>query len=41
MAFGVAQALPAGVYVAMSGQVFDWDNVEKDRSAGVFRSLKD
>ena len=41
MAVGVAQALPAGVYVAMSGQVFDWDNVEKDRSAGVFRSLKD
>lgn len=40
MAVGVAQALPAGVYVAMSGQVFDWDNVEKDRSAGVFRSLQ-
>lgn len=40
MAMGVAQALPAGVYVAMSGQVFDWDNVKKDRSAGVFRSLQ-
>ena len=41
MAVGVAQVLPAGVYVAMSGQVFDWDNVAKDRLAGVFRSLKD
>ncbi len=40
MAFGVAHALPAGVHVVMSGRVFDWDNVKKDRSAGVFRPLK-
>lgn len=40
MAFGVAHAQPAGVHVVMSGQVFDWDNVRKDRSAGVFRPLK-
>lgn len=40
MAFGVAQTLPAGVHVVMSGQVFAWDNVKKDRSAGVFRPLK-
>ncbi|CAN5722620.1 asparaginase domain-containing protein [soil metagenome] len=35
-ACGVAQFLPAGVYVAMNGQVFNWDNVQKNRAAGVF-----
>lgn len=35
-ACGVAQLLPAGVYVAMNGQVFTWDNVQKNRVAGVF-----
>jgi L-asparaginase len=35
-ACGVAQLLTPGVYVAMNGQVFLWDNVQKDRSAGVF-----
>ena len=40
MAYGVAHALPAGVHVVMSGQVFDWDNVKKDRSAGVFGPLQ-
>lgn len=32
-----AQLLPSGVYVAMNGQVFAWDKVEKNRSAGVFQ----
>jgi L-asparaginase len=36
-ACGVAQTLPAGVYVAMNGQVFAWDNVTKNRAAGVFQ----
>ena len=40
MAVGVAQVLPAGVHLVMSGQIFAWDNVKKDRSAGVFRPLK-
>jgi L-asparaginase len=35
-AAGVAQLLPPGVYVAMNGQVFNWDNVQKNRAAGVF-----
>ena len=39
LACGVAQTLPVGVYVAMNGQVFAWDKVQKDRSAGVFRPL--
>ena len=39
LACGVAQTLPAGVYVAMNGQVFAWDNVTKNRAAGVFQPL--
>jgi L-asparaginase len=38
-ACGVAQTLPAGVYVAMNGHVFSWNNVTKNRSAGVFEPL--
>jgi L-asparaginase len=38
-ACGVAQTLPAGVYVAMNGQVFAWNNVTKNRAAGVFEPL--
>ena len=38
-AVGVAQTLPAGVYVAMNGHVFAWDRVQKNRSAGVFEAL--
>jgi L-asparaginase len=39
VACGVAQTLPHGVYVAMNGQVFAWDNVTKNRAAGVFQPL--
>jgi L-asparaginase len=35
-ACGIAQTLSHGVYIAMNGQIFSWDNVKKDRSAGVF-----
>lgn len=38
-AFGIAQTLPAGVYVAMNGRIFAWDNVMKNRSAGLFDRL--
>ena len=38
-ACGVAQVLPPGVYVAMNGQVFAWDNVQKNKAAGVFQPL--
>ena len=38
-ATAAAQTLPAGVYVAMNGQVFTWDNVTKNRAAGVFQPL--
>ena len=39
LACGVAQTLPAGVYVAMNGKVFPWDKVHKNRAAGVFQPL--
>ena len=31
-----AQTLPPGVYIAMNGRVFWWDDVRKNREAGVF-----
>ena len=38
-ACGIAQALPHGVYIAMNGRFFDWRNVRKNRSAGIFETL--
>ncbi len=38
-ALSFAQALPAGVYVAMNGRVFPWDGVRKNRAAGRFEPL--
>ena len=35
-ACAAAQTLPAGVYVVMGGQVFDWHAVRKDRVVGRF-----
>ncbi len=40
-AFGSVRLLPHGVYVAMNGRVFLWDNVRKDYDRGVFRPLKE
>ncbi|MGH9308029.1 MAG: asparaginase, partial [Vicinamibacterales bacterium] len=30
---------PAGVYVAMNGRHFRWDQVRKNKAAGVFESI--
>ena len=38
-ALAFAQSLPSGVYVAMNGRCFSWDNVRKNRDAGVFEEL--
>lgn len=38
-AIGFVQALPPGVYVAMNGRVFNWDNVKKNRKRGEFEEL--
>ena len=39
MAFGAVQALPAGVYIAMNGQVFDAARVRKDRATNRFVAI--
>ena len=38
-ACAVAQTQPPGVYVAMNGKIFAWDNVQKNKAAGVFQPL--
>lgn len=35
-ACAAAQLLPPGVHVAMNGKVFPWNDVQKNRAAGVF-----
>ncbi|MFI4939274.1 MAG: asparaginase domain-containing protein [Burkholderiales bacterium] len=37
-ACAAAQVLPPGVHVAMNARIFAWDNVEKNRRAGVFQA---
>ena len=39
-ALSFAQALPPGVYVAMNGLIFTWDDVRKDRRLGIFTRQK-
>ena len=39
-AISFAQVLPAGVWVAMNGTHFAWDDVRKDRAAGTFERLR-
>ncbi len=34
------QVLPAGVYIAMNGRYFNWDNVRKNRKTGQFGELE-
>ena len=38
-ALAFAQSLPAGVFIAMNGRYFRWDNVRKNKAAGVFEEL--
>ena len=35
-AVAAVQVMPPGVYVAMNGRIFTWDNVRKNRDRGVF-----
>jgi len=39
-ALSFAQVLPEGVFVAMNGHCFPWDNVRKNRELGVFEPLR-
>ena len=39
-AMAFAQTLPAGIYIAMNGRAFNWDNVRKNKQTGQFEELK-
>ncbi|RYD76007.1 MAG: asparaginase [Sphingobacteriales bacterium] len=39
-ALAFAQSLPHGVYVAMNGRYFTWDNVRKNKQTGMFEEVK-
>ena len=39
-ALAFAQSLPAGIYIAMNGRIFDWDNVRKNKQAGEFETIR-
>lgn len=39
-ALAIAQSCPPGVYVAMNGRCFKWDNVRKNKLTGIFEELK-
>jgi len=38
-AMAFVQTLPSGVYVAMNGRYFSWDNVRKNRQTGQFEEI--
>jgi L-asparaginase len=39
-ALAFAQSLPPGVYVAMNGRYFHWDNVRKNKETGNFEEIQ-
>lgn len=39
-AVAYSQSMPHGVYIAMNGKCFPWNNVRKNRELGVFEELK-
>lgn len=39
-ALAFAQTLPVGVYVAMNGRYFNWDNVRKNKQTGMFEEVR-
>jgi L-asparaginase len=39
-ALAFVQTLPQGVFVAMNGRCFRWDNVRKNRRTGVFEEIR-
>lgn len=38
-ALAFAQTLPTGVYIAMNGKYFNWDNVKKNKEIGEFEEI--
>ena len=39
-AFAFAETLPHGVYIAMNGRFFIWDNVKKNKKTGEFEEFR-
>lgn len=39
-ALAFAQTLPPGIYVAMNGRYFNWNNVRKNKETGIFEELR-
>jgi len=39
-ALSFVQTLPPGIYVAMNGRYFPWDNCRKNRELGIFEALR-
>jgi L-asparaginase len=39
-ALAFVQTLPPGVYIAMNGRCFHWDNVRKNRKTGKFEEIR-
>jgi len=40
-ALAFVQSLPHGVYIAMNGQYFTWDNVQKNKALGLFEKREE
>jgi L-asparaginase len=38
-ALAFVQTLPTGIYVAMNGRYFNWNNVRKNKETGIFEEL--
>jgi L-asparaginase len=39
-ALAFAETLPCGVYIAMNGRCFNWDNVKKNKKTGEFEEFR-
>ena len=39
-ALSFLQSLPHGIYIAMNGNIYNWDNVKKNKKLGLFQPLK-
>lgn len=39
-ALAFVQSLPPGIYIAMNGRYFQWDNVRKNRKTGEFEEIR-
>jgi len=40
-ALSFLQSLPYGIYIAMNGNIYNWNNVKKNKELGLFQSLED